>query len=382
MKRYEIIQALIDKYNYKSYLEVGTQNNATFNKIAIDKVSVDPDPSAGAMYQMTSDDYFRKHVKDRQFHISFVDGLHHAEQCYKDIINCLNHLEEGGIIVCHDMNPQNEIEQRVPRETKRWNGDVWRSFVRLRTERDDLEMFVIDTDEGCGIIRKGKQDKLVTYCDINYTNLEKHRKEWLNLISVEEFIERLELKKEQPIAANNGEYRIWQFQPYSISGNFGQECNKYCELVPSDNDWIIIADGDVMCLTPAHIHKIKEYIDAYPNTGMFVPYVNRVKQYRQVYDMNLFENPDVKVHRAVAEKLNEKKISVTDLDIVISGYMMIFKKSTWKSVGGFSDGILGVDNKFSKRILRNGMKIYLMNTIYCFHYYRFNTHINDKSHIK
>jgi hypothetical protein len=73
-----------------------------------------------------------------------------------------------------------------------WNGDCWKSWVKLRSTRKDLEMFVVDTDYGCGIIKKGIQQTLsVSENDITFSNLEKNRKEWLNLIDVEEFFKKI-----------------------------------------------------------------------------------------------------------------------------------------------------------------------------------------------
>ena len=89
------------------------------------------------------------------------------------------------------MNPINEIHQRVPRETMTWNGDCWKAFLQLRTEHNDLEMFTVDTDWGCGVIRAGKQPKLKVVEPLTYENLEINRKKWLNLISVDEFIKRI-----------------------------------------------------------------------------------------------------------------------------------------------------------------------------------------------
>lgn len=194
MNRTQIINALIKKHGYKSFLEIGTNTGVNSRGVECEtKVGVDPEPLESGLAEttfiMTSDDYFLTNT--RKFDIYFVDGLHHSDQVYRDINNCLDHLNEGGTIVCHDMSPRAEIEQRVPRETKIWNGDCWKSFLQLRMERDDLEMYVIDSDWGVGIIRKGKQTKLKIKEDITFENLEKNRKEWLNLISVEEFIGKL-----------------------------------------------------------------------------------------------------------------------------------------------------------------------------------------------
>ena len=177
------------------------------------------------------------------------------------------------------------------------------------------------------------------------------------------------------------DYRVYQFQPYAIDGNYGKEIEHYVNLVPRDRDWIIISDYDLMVLTPHHIHKIREYIDTYPDTGIFLPYVNRVKQKRQILDMSLFDNPNILVHHKKAMELKDQPISVTELNMVISGYFMIFKKANYKRIKP-PEGLLGCDNKLSKRLLNLGLKIRMMNTVYAFHFYRFHTGIQDKSHLK
>jgi len=193
MNRTEIINALIEKYNYKSFLEIGVNNGVNMRGVtAEEKEGVDPAPTpegeAYTTHKMTSDDYFLTNT--RKFDIIFVDGLHHSEQVYKDIQNSLKHLNKGGVIVCHDMSPRAEIEQRVPRETQIWNGDCWKAFVQLRTETN-LEMFVVNTDWGCGVIREGDQPKLQLREELTFKNLEVNRKKWLNLLTVEEFIKRI-----------------------------------------------------------------------------------------------------------------------------------------------------------------------------------------------
>jgi len=111
MNRTEIINALIEKHDYKSFLEIGVNNGINMKGVECkDKIGVDPAPTpegeAYTTHKMTSDDYFLTNV--RKFYIIFVDGLHHADQVYKDIKNGLDHLNKGGAIVCHDMSPRAE----------------------------------------------------------------------------------------------------------------------------------------------------------------------------------------------------------------------------------------------------------------------------------
>ena len=190
--RWEILNYLIEKNGYNSYLEIGLAGGTNFKKIKCDnKTSVDPARGeykhSQPDYLMKSDEFFKKNQS--MFDIIFIDGLHHADQVYKDIINSLECLNPAGTIVCHDMNPDNELNQQVPRKTKIWYGDCWKAFVRLRTERDDLSMCVIDTDCGLGVIRPGVQDKLSINSEFyeDYNNFVKNKKEWLNLITIEQF---------------------------------------------------------------------------------------------------------------------------------------------------------------------------------------------------
>jgi hypothetical protein len=56
----------------------------------------------------------------------------------------------------------------------------------------DLQMHCVDCDQGCGIIKKGKEEvytKTTLEQAKQYSYLESHRKELLNLITFEQFNE-------------------------------------------------------------------------------------------------------------------------------------------------------------------------------------------------
>ena len=203
MQRYDIINALAQKNNAKNYLEIGVSRGRNFVRVNIEnKIGVDPSPNGGmgrenVTHVMTSDEFFDGNTEE--FDIIFVDGLHLNEQVYKDITNSLGALAEGGYIVCHDMNPDTEeIQFRDSSVVKgnRWAGDCWRAWVRLRQERSDLDMYVVDSDEGGGVISKAFPyyrglEKLAIDSEISYKELEANRKEWLNLITIEDFKKKL-----------------------------------------------------------------------------------------------------------------------------------------------------------------------------------------------
>lgn len=189
--RCDVINHLIRKNNYKSYLEIGVFNGINFNHINCkNKLSVDPDFSTPASLHLTSDEFFK--INFKKFDLIFIDGLHHFDQVYRDIINSLNSLNENGTIVCHDMNPMTREIQETPRKGNGfWTGDCWKAWLKLRSENENLLMRVVDVDFGCGIISSGKQEKIWLDCpaqDLDYSFLQFNRKYLLNLISVEDFI--------------------------------------------------------------------------------------------------------------------------------------------------------------------------------------------------
>ena len=199
MTRTEIINSLIKKNNYKSYLEIGVNTPAQqgWNWVGITvETKHGVDPNVDTTYRMTSDEFFEKHI-NQKYDIIFVDGLHLFEQVYRDIINSLKYLSDGGVIVVHDCNPVTEITQRRIRVTDAWHGDVWKAIVKLRIENPKLDICTVNTDEGCGIIKKGSQKLLVVNQSDNvydYSFLENNRREALNLISVGEFKEKYNIR--------------------------------------------------------------------------------------------------------------------------------------------------------------------------------------------
>jgi hypothetical protein len=202
-KRWDIINYLIEQNSFVNYLEIGVNDAECIRKIkAIHKDGVDPNPGAEVgggnypeiNYPITSDDFFN-FIKghDIKYDLIFIDGLHHSDQVDKDVANSLNHLSSNGIIVMHDCNPPEYEIQLVPRITGIWNGDVWKSLVKLRCTNPNLEINVVDTDWGVGILKVGSQElynkEPIETC-LDYHYFDKNREEMLNIISVDEFYKK------------------------------------------------------------------------------------------------------------------------------------------------------------------------------------------------
>ena len=190
MQRYEIINKLIKKYGYKTYLEIGTQHGNCFTQIDIPyKVCVDPEKVfADLTHEMTSDEFFKNNTE--KFDMIFIDGLHLEHQVTQDIINASKVLNEGGAIMLHDCLPHSEEFTLVHN-----SGTVYRSVIALRCQVDNVEIYTIDTDCGCTVIRKGKQTLWTDASEQQaklYAYYAAHKKELMNIISVEEFNELMD----------------------------------------------------------------------------------------------------------------------------------------------------------------------------------------------
>lgn len=123
----DVLNFLIKKYNLSSYLEIGVQHGINFSAIALPedkKVGVDPDPESKATTIMYSNEYFFLH-KER-FDLIFIDGSHEFPHVFTDLCNALSSLNQHGFIVMHDTVPEKEEFTLIPRQTKQWNGDVYR----------------------------------------------------------------------------------------------------------------------------------------------------------------------------------------------------------------------------------------------------------------
>jgi hypothetical protein len=230
LMRFDMIQAAIDvikkKKNKVNYLEIGVQTGFCFFKIRADrKLAVDPDfiiklknkikgyfrnrtNFNNKFFELTSDDFFAQkgdYIKQiGGIDVAFIDGLHLREQVAKDIENTLKYLNKGGLILVHDCNPLNAnaavraytsqevIDMNLPGYDYIWNGDVWEAIVELRATRKDLDIAVINSDHGVGLIQIKPATAPLSLTEeqiknLSYADLDANRQAFLNLKSAENF---------------------------------------------------------------------------------------------------------------------------------------------------------------------------------------------------
>lgn len=128
------INDLIERNNYKSYLELGVDNACTWVSVGCDeKTGVDINPNchlidnnSGVQHKITSDtDCFFKDVT-RKFDLIYIDASHEKEQTRRDFLNSVSCLNKNGIIVMHDIFPKTE-KDTLPSAS----GDVFDVWMSL-----------------------------------------------------------------------------------------------------------------------------------------------------------------------------------------------------------------------------------------------------------
>ena len=191
MMRWDVCNARLARFHPSRFLEIGVKHGRVGKQVAAtEKLGVDPQPGPFAdryythLFHQTSDEFFKDRKLPMNVHVVLIDGLHHANQVWRDVQNSLFHLHPHGTVVLHDCNPLDERSQMVPQVQGHWNGDCWKVIVKLRATRPDLRVRVLDTDEGLGLIEwaNGREPTILIPEVLTWEGLVAHRTEWLGLV--------------------------------------------------------------------------------------------------------------------------------------------------------------------------------------------------------
>lgn len=167
--------------------------------------------------------------------------------------------------------------------------------------------------------------------------------------------------------------------PFRSDKDLGKAYNDFMKLLPNDEDFACFVDADTIFTTLDYGVIIEQVVKENPEVGCFVSMTNRVNCMWQVHPGVDPKNNDMEYHRKFGKQLQSilgtKCIDVTNKphDSVLSGFLILISKKVWKKIEGFKEGIgmLGVDNDLHYRIQTHGEKLFLMEGIYLYHWYRY-----------
>jgi hypothetical protein len=226
VKKFDIINAIGRRYGLRNYLEVCT-------------------PSTGLTFGLVDDGWFTvkhrfvyncpEHVDDglaytyrtahlssheilrtigtaiggaRPYDVIFIDAWHTLACAQGDLANAWKLLRDGGFMVVHDCNPERQDMTSPEFQVGEWCGVSYRAYIDFVIGRNDLSYCTVDTDYGCGVIRKDPighdSDGIVSEADdvlrlgwmiaredsdTCYNFFHENRPRLLNLVSVDRFRE-------------------------------------------------------------------------------------------------------------------------------------------------------------------------------------------------
>ena len=90
--RWDLIQMIINKYNFENYLEIGCDKDQLFSKIRI-KNKVGVDPISGGTIRSTSDIFFLKNPSNHHMKPTLIlIYLHYYNILHFDIVQQTDHI--------------------------------------------------------------------------------------------------------------------------------------------------------------------------------------------------------------------------------------------------------------------------------------------------
>lgn len=178
-------------------------------------------------------------------------------------------------------------------------------------------------------------------------------------------------KHKKPV--QKSDFKIWEFIPFSLEKNFSRAINEYCALVPNENDWIIIRDGDTLHTQSNWLNIVHEVIKNHGNEyALFGAKTNRIgSSFQRVKGM--FDEYDIRKHYEKGQELAQ--LHGTDIEENnhgIAGFFMCFQKKTWDKIK-FDESeskCKYFDTYFYQAVRRARLKTADIKGLYILHLYR------------
>lgn len=101
---------------------------------------------------------------------------------------------------------------------------------------------------------------------------------------------------------------IWFFTPYSFNGKLFDAYDQYMKLIINPEDWVAFTDGDALFFHPDFGDMIREYIQTYPDTGIFVCFANRSGTRKQLYDEKLCMKKEIRFRSDRSAETEKNKL--------------------------------------------------------------------------
>jgi GT2 family glycosyltransferase len=164
------------------------------------------------------------------------------------------------------------------------------------------------------------------------------------------------------------------YAPQSIDKNIGEVYNNFMTLIAED-DWACFLDHDAMFTTLDWYKQLEEIVEnlnvSHQDAGLLTVCTNRIGNFEQLVNGIDPQNHDIYYHRTIGkQRQTQYQTSLRACQHLISGVVILISKAVWKQTPGFANGFLGVDNDIDRKIRELGYRSYIMDGVYCYHWYR------------
>lgn len=171
---------------------------------------------------------------------------------------------------------------------------------------------------------------------------------------------------------------IFYLTAWATDKLYGKALNDHIQHLPDDS-WIVVIDGDTCFLSDNYGNVIEQAIKDNPDAALMTCKTNRA--WGQGFD----KGGDIVAHYHKARSLGEQKNTYTKMQTILPGFFWLFHKSTWIKHKFDEKPILYKGSSFDARwcylLLRDNMKMVMINNLYVFHYYRLHKDIKDTTHL-
>jgi hypothetical protein len=150
---------------------------------------------SGSMHIKEEPDVWMKNNPNEMFDMVLYEYKRDTEdEVWNGLNAALEHVKDDGYLVFRNALPNAEYQQldrkaflkMNDRPDNAWVGKVWRAVVRLRSERRDLDIFVVNCNWGVAVVQKCEPKEKFTLSALpDYSVFEKNEGYYLNLKEVE-----------------------------------------------------------------------------------------------------------------------------------------------------------------------------------------------------
>lgn len=158
MNRHQFLTVVHERYQPRSYLEIGINDGLGLARSITRTIGVDPDFCIEVelacdlkLVKATSDDFFARADAVSWFSegvvdFTFIDGLHIFEFALRDFVNTERLSTPASVVVLDDVLPRSVSEAARDQHTLLWAGDVYKVAAVLERYRPDLTTILLDTE--------------------------------------------------------------------------------------------------------------------------------------------------------------------------------------------------------------------------------------------